>query len=465
MSAQDPFAPQPSQEWLTPASLPPSPYDPPPAAKSPAMFELRPLTLSEVLDRTFALFRSRFWLFAGISAVAGAVQALVTAGQLLTQGRMMGQIFANIGNPGSPAPAPYVPGASDFLGSLLVFIGSLIYILAFSITTSATVFAVGETYLGRTVSVKESFAATIRRWYRYIAIAIWQAASFGWLLMVVLIPGFVLIGVRSLGLGWLGGLLLFIGIPGALVGGVILLLRNMLAVPACVTERLAIRASMRRSKVLSGGSKGRVFVLYLISLALYMVVGVLQTPFTMAAMFTMAKMHGVLPYILQAVVLVITFVGHTVVSPVMAIGLVLIYFDQRVRKEAFDIAVLMGEERALEYGAPTVQASAAQVAAMAPYSPEAWAQSQGYSPQGYPAQGYPVQEYAAQENVAQGYSTPGYSAPSYPPPPYPPAAQGEPTVAEGYPSASVESPAVPEGSSTAAAEGSNHVHGGDGSAL
>src|SRR5579875_3627754 len=39
-------------------------------------FELRPLSLGEILDRTFALYRSRFWLFAGISMIAAAVNAV-----------------------------------------------------------------------------------------------------------------------------------------------------------------------------------------------------------------------------------------------------------------------------------------------------------------------------------------------------------------------------------------------------
>ena len=40
--------------------------------------------------------------------------------------------------------------------------------------------------------------------------------------------------------------------------------------------------------------------------------------------------------------------GYTVVTPVALIGNSLLYFDQRVRKEAFDIAFLLGEEKAFE---------------------------------------------------------------------------------------------------------------------
>jgi len=34
--------------------------------------ELRPLTLGELLDRTFQLYRNYFWLFVGIMAIPSA---------------------------------------------------------------------------------------------------------------------------------------------------------------------------------------------------------------------------------------------------------------------------------------------------------------------------------------------------------------------------------------------------------
>ena len=44
----------------------------------------------------------------------------------------------------------------------------------------------------------------------------------------------------------------------------------------------------------------------------------------------------------QAAVLLIGFVAHTLVSPVALIGLTLVYFDQRVRMEAFDLVMMLG---------------------------------------------------------------------------------------------------------------------------
>jgi len=142
----------------------------------------------------------------------------------------------------------------------------------------------------------------------------------------------------------LAGILMFLGIVGGGVAGIIFLLRNSMAIPATVVERLKVRASMRRSKVLAVGAKGRLFLVGLISYCLYMVVGILQAP--LAIMMVLALRKGHESIAAQAGTLVIGFVGHSVVTPVAMIGFTLVYFDQRVRKEAFDLVVLLGEEQA-----------------------------------------------------------------------------------------------------------------------
>ena len=63
-----------AEEWTTPAMAG--------AMASPVQaptFELRPLSLGEVLDRTFAVYRSRFWLFAGLAAIYGAMNTIAAA--------------------------------------------------------------------------------------------------------------------------------------------------------------------------------------------------------------------------------------------------------------------------------------------------------------------------------------------------------------------------------------------------
>jgi hypothetical protein len=136
----------------------------------------------------------------------------------------------------------------------------------------------------------------------------------------------------------LGGLILFVGGTGGVVYGVIAYIRNSLAIPAALMEQTGVRASMRRSKTLAAGTKGRIFVVLLIAMALYLVAGAIESPMAFFIMRSPFQEH----VIAQAAILLIGFVAHTLVSPVALIGLTLVYFDQRVRMEAFDLVMLLG---------------------------------------------------------------------------------------------------------------------------
>ena len=350
MSAQDPFVPpaQP-QEWLSPARLPNIGYAQTgsPREIPPPMYELRPLTTSEVLDRTFAVYRSKFWLFAGIASFTAAMQSMMGAIQMAIQARHFPQIRQP--HPANPFALP--PGTGATL--VLALVAGFLMFLAAGVIMAACVFAVGETYLGRATTIKQSFAATIHRWYAYIGIAFWQLGSFMWPTLVLAVPGFALLafGIARGGVVTpaIGGVLLGLGFTVGMVVGIILGLRNAFGVPIAVLERMKVRAAMRRSKMLTKGTKWKIILIGLITYALLMVVGILQMP--LAFISAMALMKGGHAYVTQALTLVISFVGYTVVTPVALIGNSLLYFDQRVRKEAFDIAFLLGEERALESNA------------------------------------------------------------------------------------------------------------------
>jgi len=326
------------QDWLTPATAPaPSPYADVmemPRMSAPA-YELRPLTLGELLDRTFSLYRSRFWLFAGLSTVSGGIYLAVNLLQLVV-GHFL---FRH----NTSATASIVRG-------LVAMVMVAIYILSYSVTQAATTFAVSEVYLGKTATIGSSLKATVSRWYRYAGIALWQAWSLVWLPVVLFVPAAMAVGMQVPALMVLGALLMFVAIVGGLVFGVIAYLRNALGIQAAVLEERKVRPSMRRSKDLSKGAKWRILVVYLVATALYMVFGVIQMP--LIFMVTTAVQKGGEAIGVQAAMLLIGFLGHALVSPVVLIGCSLVYFDQRVRHEAFDIEFLLGASAPESFPAP-----------------------------------------------------------------------------------------------------------------
>jgi hypothetical protein len=331
------------QGWYTPPSGQQEdvllPYSA--APQPPAMPNLRPLSLGEVLDRTFSVYRSRFWLFAGIGAVSAALVALMNAIQLLPlhlAGRTGG--LGTTPNPlgvRSPLSPNYLAGLGvGFVLALLVLVA--VYTFVYVVTQAATVYALQEVYMGRETTIAGSIKATTGRWYRYLGIGIWQGFSMIWIPALAVILGAVLMAFSRV----LGGVFLVLGALGGSVGGFILYLRNALGVQAAVVESSTVRTAMRRSKVLTSGAKGRIFVLLLLAGVLNYVASLLQMPLIFFITFTLARGGQAIGS--EITMLLVSFVAHAAVQPVAMIGLSLIYFDQRVRQEAFDLLLMLGPE-------------------------------------------------------------------------------------------------------------------------
>jgi len=115
--------------------------------------------------------------------------------------------------------------------------------------------------------------------------------------------------------------------------------RYSLAIPACVVEDLKARKAIRRSIQLAKDSWGRIFLLMLL-------VGVIKlglVGLTQFFVFVLAFKHpgqplgpGVL-----AISQVIGFFTNSFLGPIWAAGITLFYYDQRVRKEGYDIEWMM----------------------------------------------------------------------------------------------------------------------------
>jgi hypothetical protein len=306
---------------------------PPPVVPTQSRYELRPLTTGELLDRTFYLYRSNFWLFVGLSTIAAGVNVVMELLKLLYQ-----HFYGVVGF--GPA-AGHATGTGDVVRSVafavLSLVASVLYFAVYGVTQAATTSAVSAIYLGDATSMKVALRAVSARWARFFGISLWQLWSAGWIFTLLIIPPLTIyaLGIRSrMGIA---GFMLFAA-SLSLIYGMIAYIRNSFAVPAAVMEDLKVRAAMRRSKVLTAGSKGRVFLLFLFIVVLYFVVLAIQSPL----LVFVARSKGSPQLLLgQALGLMIGFFASAVLGPVGAIGLCLFYIDQRVRKEGFDIEFLL----------------------------------------------------------------------------------------------------------------------------
>jgi len=336
-----------AQDWASPTLA-----AAPTAAPSPHL--LRPLTTGEVLDNTFSLYRSRFWLFAGLASLSGAWQVVAQGLQLLLHHMMLVHFGA---------------GTARVVGQFNSLFSMAVMLPVSAVVHAAAVYALSEVYLGRGVTAGEALKATRSKWLRYVGIALWQGWAASWVALLLLVPAALLLlvpGLKSTGSAIVAGTLVFVGVLAGGIYGVIAYIRNSLAVPASVVEATGVRASMRRSKDLAAGTKGRIFVVLLIVFALSMVFGTIDAP-----LLILIARHPLQEHIVaQGVILLISFAAQTLIGPVSIIGLTLVYFDQRVRKEAFDLLVLLGPTETVVDPAPGLAvAEAAHEPALAAEQP------------------------------------------------------------------------------------------------
>ncbi len=267
-----------------------------------AALDLRPLSLGELLDRTFFLYRRHFLLFAGIAAIPYSFFFVMNLATSLLP------IFARSAASGHMRSAGAAAAALG--GGLFSLVAVIAGGIAFLFSVGATVYAVSEIYTGRQTSIRES----LRR----------VRGKTGTIFGVLLLSGLVL----------LAGFITFI------VPGIYLMCRICVATPAALLEDISPSESIRRSFDLTRNFAGRAFMIYLLYFAMvWGVVAVFQFPFMLLLAVAAKQMQ--LRVLLTVLMQVGNFIGSVLVAPVSTIGFALFYYDLRVRKEAFDLQTMM----------------------------------------------------------------------------------------------------------------------------
>ena len=303
--------------------------------------ELRPLTLGELLDRTFTLYRNHFWLFVGIMAIPAAISIPFSAWFLSTQGLA--------GLSGKPSPA-FAAGAG------VVFVTFMLLAwLVYAMALGAATFAVSETYLGQNATVRNSYGKVRGKMWRIVGVVVVVfLRSLGMLVLVAIGMG-VVVGILAMVTAVVarssGGqprtivaVILGIAIILAYLAGIGLwilwCLRYAVSIPALLLENLGVRAAVRRSVKLTVGRRWQLLVaVVLCTIIAYAGVIIFQGPFFLTMMFSARS--GPLPEWLTLVFAISGSVGGAITGPLLMILLVLCYYDTRIRKEAFDLQFMM----------------------------------------------------------------------------------------------------------------------------
>jgi hypothetical protein len=295
--------------------------------------ELRPLSLGELLDRAFTLYRRNFWLFVGIMAIPSSLFIPITF-----------YMFRSLGSP----LAMFNPKAQAALFGAVLFAFIILFSLLYFVAQGAATHAVAEAYLGRSSTIRGSYAKMRGRLWRLIGVILNIGIRvMGYMVLSVSVPAFagtLLMTLLARGnptFAAVGGIIMVVLVYGGMGVGVWFVLRYSVSIPAMLLEDVTGRAAIRRSIALTRGRRGRLFLAFLLSFVMsYVGMIVFQGPFYIPLFIMGSK--GQLPTLpLLFAMSVAGAIGAAVTGPLLMIVLVLCYYDLRIRKEAFDLNFMM----------------------------------------------------------------------------------------------------------------------------
>jgi hypothetical protein len=239
---------------------------------------LESMTLGMILDKAINLYSRNFLLLVAITAIP---QVVFSAGYVL----LTNTTFAD------RAPGLLLLGLALLILSL---VGN-------GIGGGAMTVVVGSRYLGRDVAFKSAYKAAFRR------------------------AGPIVGGTL------LAYLFIFLGFLGLTVPGLILAVSYSLISPVIMLEGVGGAKSLKRSRLLIKGYRWQTFLLYLMYWVVLEVVG-----FVAGLLAGLAFEGAPVPPLTALInALVTIFLG-----PFSSVLSVLLYYNQRIRKEGFDLAFL-----------------------------------------------------------------------------------------------------------------------------
>ncbi len=261
--------------------------------------QLRSMTLPEILDGAFRLYRQNFVTFLGILGVVYVpfVVLIMAVSAMMVSGAATAAREEDV----EAVMQSQMTGGLVLLGFTV-----LLFSVAMPLATGALTRAVGSRYLNEAVSLGGCYKHILGMFWRY--------------LLTVLLSGLVIV----------------IGFMLLVVPGIVFSIWFIFTSSVVVLEGLGGTSAMGRSRELARGNAGKIILLAVLIWILSWLLGVgvealnglivsgMEDSRVMAALVSQVIQQGV----------------NLVVAPFFSIAWVLLYYDIRIRKEGFDLEVL-----------------------------------------------------------------------------------------------------------------------------
>ncbi|MFH8657105.1 glycerophosphoryl diester phosphodiesterase membrane domain-containing protein [Streptomyces afghaniensis] len=310
---------------------------PPPAAK-PGVIPLRPLGVGEILDGAVSTMRTYWRTVLGISLTVAVITEVIV---VLFQGLVLNDSSSEALNDPSATLSELSRAMGDaMLNSTVVFVISLVgTVIATALLTTVTSRAV----LGKSVTIGEAWRDARPQVVKLFGLICLLLLITAGIVTVGTLPGILVVAAGSTGAGVA---LTVLGVIGAGIVALWLMIRFSLASPALMLEKQGIKKAMSRSTKLVRGTWWRIFGIQLLATIIANVVAsIIVIPFTFLA--AALSGDGVTGWLnsggsgLGWTFLIVSGIGAVIGSmitfPITAGVTVLLYIDQRIRREALDL--------------------------------------------------------------------------------------------------------------------------------
>ena len=266
--------------------------------------DLRPLSFGELLDRTFTYYRKHFWTFAGIMAVPQLVMFL----QGMLTAILVPLLRTSTGAKPNPATIGDLFSSPTFVGITVLFV--FLYVILGVLAYGAVTDEISEIQLGRSLTIRESYRLPLKR--------------IGSLVVLTLLFS-----------------LLFLVGAITIILPILMCLWYAFAVPVLLEEKTSPRKALKRSRRLSKGNRGNIFAIaFLMTLVAWIATLVGGLPFIIGT-FILALKRIAIPIWFQIIGSILERGAAALTTPLVPIGLALLYYDVRVKKEGYDLRVMM----------------------------------------------------------------------------------------------------------------------------
>jgi hypothetical protein len=260
--------------------------------------ELRPRGIGEILDSSVALYRARFTRLLRVAAVVVIPVQMLSALVLLSA---QPDDF-NVNVRGTVTPQ-YTSPTTQFAAIVVI---AVVGVLSTALIVAACARIIGDAYIDRSSDAGEAFKAVRPR--------------------VFAIAGTALIVIAAEALGFLA----------CFVGALVPLTFFAVATPALILEGIGVSAAIGRSVALT---KTHVWHVLGLVLTTQLLSSVLNFSLAAAAQILVHTNGGTVASVIAQTIA--NVIAGVLTTPFVATATVILYFDLRVRDEAFDVQLLM----------------------------------------------------------------------------------------------------------------------------